>query len=159
MDYYKELCSLMFILTYMIIAAFSYGFANNLKKSKDRSPGNMIACDFLGKHINYINIFTLVWTAYLANGFYLLYMKANTINKMASYNDFSGDSQATILSSLWFIELTFYLILFQGILLCLVRFNEPLFTAMFKRELLSWFGELYEYKAISERHTEYQLMN
>jgi hypothetical protein len=91
-----------------------------------------------------------VWASFLANCYYLLYQSLYHLYK----TDKVYEKDHT-----WFGEnigkqllyLAIVVSLFQGILLAILRVNEPVYQFIVYREIKSWFGILYSNDLKSEK--------
>lgn len=71
-DTHDILLNTIFIITYMIMALLSMGFAEKIKSKS--SIGDNIEKYYLNIHIAYVNTCVYVWAFFLASSYYQLYV-------------------------------------------------------------------------------------
>jgi hypothetical protein len=153
----------VFFSLYMLIAAFSMGFAKKMQMKA--SIGGEVISFFLDNHLLYVWTCILVWSATLYNCFYLMWINSQ-VNKNPEEQYVSQAELEMMISNFEFaqksFEISLLITLLQGFAMAIVRTNEPIYSFLLTREWKSWFGELYDEDTESNdlrKNLAVQLMN
>ena len=125
----------------MILAFVSIGFSEKLKVKS--SIGSEMQNFYLDKHINFIFASIFVWTWFLSSSYFTLYN--DTVVRQSSSSLTESEIDQRILTANFGAVVLGYSIMFallQGIILAVVRTNEPIYKHLIFEEIKSWFGEL-----------------
>ena len=136
---------------FMIIAIWSIGFAQKMKKKEDEKENIK---QYLEKHITYVFTCIILWISFLSSSYYLLYIDSlQEPLEIRSFDDIDGDAtvlrkkikariqEAQIGKWIYIANISFSIL--QGIILMGVRLKEPFYIFKMKREYHSWFGKLF----------------
>lgn len=129
---------------YLLLGTVSIGHSKKMKVQE--SIGTDIIKYFLDIHTQYIWTCLVFWMTLLYNALYLMYMNSYKFqNPITSVVDAEEIRNVVRRSELAYIvyNATLFLILMQGLVLAVVRTNEPVYRFIIKREMLSWFGVMY----------------
>jgi len=122
---------------------------------------------YLNKHLLYVMTCVGIWMATLYNGFYLMHLHSNEGQHNPTGSDLTDSYMKKLIVKYEMAYLIFILTqlitLLQGLLLAIVRTNEPFYQYLVEKEIYSWFGQLYfesnENQTNMRKNLAVQLMN
>lgn len=138
---FKTFISTVLILIYFLIATASAGFMGSLKLQKQRSLSLIHAQEFLKKHQNYISCFSVLWLAYLTSMYIEMFDFTQRQGDLMIKKSYETVRRNTLLS-IMVQNIGFVFLIMQGILIGLIKLDEPNYYFIWKREIRSWFGLL-----------------
>jgi len=120
----------------MIVANLSMGLMSNLHIQKDRSLSSTHLNQYMKKQGTYITMFSVIYLFYLTSNYFML-------SFLLSQMDVSSKAKPVpeeIVTSIWVMEATIFLMILQGVVLGVLRLNEPQYHAVTLAEIKTWFG-------------------